>query len=170
MPQTSADVLAALSLDHGAESFRDAPVAFLRARGVPDAVIVPAVRAKLAALVDAKAEALRLALVTPGAGQAMEYQEVRAQAGAALASSGAVKASDYPMLAASIGIDIDPLTGAPATDVLGVARAARAAAAAWVEAGAAIRAARLAAKAAIAAAATPEAAVAAFEAATWPTA
>ncbi|ACA18488.1 hypothetical protein M446_4131 [Methylobacterium sp. 4-46] len=168
MPQTSADVLAALSLDHGAESFRDAPVAFLRARGVPDAVIVPAVRAKLAALVDAKAEALRLALVTPGAGQAMEYQETLAQARAALAMSGTPVPGDYPLLAATVGLDVDPQTGAPASDVKGVARAVVAAAAAWIAAAAAIRGARLTAKAAIAAAATPEAAVAAFEAASWP--
>ena len=71
------------------------------------------------------------------------------------------------MLAASIGVDVDPKTQAPATDVLGVARAIQAAYAGWLAAGSAIRGARLKGKAAIGAATTIEAAAAAFDAIVW---
>lgn len=122
----------------------------------------------LKAQVDATAEALRLTLITPGSGQAMEYQEAYAQAQAALAVSGTVKASDYPMLAATIGVDIDPETGKPAADVLGVARSVKAAYEAYLQAGAAIRGARLLAKAEIDAAADAITAQAVFAAIQWP--
>jgi hypothetical protein len=53
------------------------------------------------------------------------------------------------MVAAGIGIDIDPDTGKPSVDVLGSARAIMKAKAAWEAFGAPVRAARLRAKAAI---------------------
>lgn len=122
----------------------------------------------LKARVDADAEALRLLLITPGSGQAMEYQEAYAQAQAALSASGTVKPSDYPMLAATIGVDFDPQTGKPAADVLGVARSVKAAYEAFLLAGAAIRGTRLLAKAEIEAASDADHARAVFSAISWP--
>ncbi|MFB0491937.1 hypothetical protein ABIE45_004523 [Methylobacterium sp. OAE515] len=132
-------------------------------------VDLPAFKAGLKAQIDAAAEALRLTLITPGSGQAMEYQEAYAQARAALQATGDVNASDYPMLAVTIGVDIDPQTKKPATDVLGVARSVKAAYEAYLQAGAAIRGARLLAKAEIEAAADAELAQAVFAAIKWPT-
>jgi len=126
------------------------------------------IQSALKAAVDAKAEVLRLTLITPGTGQAMEYQEAYAQAQAALAASGAVKASDYPMLAATIGVDIDPESGKPAADVLGVARSVKTAYEAFLQAGAAIRGARLLAKAEIDAASDVDHAQVIFAAIKWP--
>lgn len=125
-------------------------------------------KAALAKQVDSDAERERLKLITPGSGQAMEYQEAYAQAQAALAAIGDVKASVYPMLAATIGVDFDPQTGKPATDVLGVARSVKAAYEAYLQAGAAIRGARLLAKAEIEAAADADLAQAVFAAIQWP--
>lgn len=142
--------------------------AALLAQDVPPPEVLAGFRAALSGLVDARAEALRQALLSPGSGQAMEYQEVHRQALAALDAPAAATAPAYPMLAATIGVDTDPKTGSPATDVLGVARAAVAAYDGWVEAGAAIRAVRLGAKAAIKSASTLEAAEAAYMAVQWP--
>lgn len=127
-----------------------------------------ALKARLKAQVDTDAEALRLKFITSGSGQAMEYQEAYAQAQVAMAATGAVKASDYPMLAATIGVDLDPETGKPATDVLGVARSVKAAYEAYLQVGAAIRGARLLAKAEIDAATDADLAQAVFAAIAWP--
>jgi len=126
-------------------------------------------KAQLKARVDAKAEEVRLTLITPGSGQAMEYQEAYAQAQAALAATGTVKDTDYPMLAATVGIDTDPQTGKAAKDVLGVARSVKAAYEAFLTAGAAIRGARLGGKAAIQAAGNAADAQSACDAISWPT-
>ncbi|WP_345819942.1 hypothetical protein ABC766_27310 [Methylobacterium fujisawaense] len=126
-----------------------------------------AMKADLKRRVDTAAEELRLSLITPGSGQAMEYQEAYAQAQAALAASGEIKPADYPMLAATIGVDFDPETGKPAVDVLGVARSVKAAYEAFLVAGAAIRGARLLAKAEIDAAADADHAQAVFAAIAW---
>lgn len=126
----------------------------------------------LLAEVDTRAETLRLAHVTPGAGQAMEYQETQAQAFAALAAAASGKGlalDDYPMLAATIGLDLDPSTGKVATDVLGVARSVQASYDAWLKIAAPIRRVRLAGKAAIAGAADAASARAACAAVAWPT-
>jgi len=137
--------------------------------------VIPLTPEELAALkvalskrVDDAAEALRLTLITPGSGQAMEYQEAYAQARAALAVTGTVNASDYPMLAVTIGVDIDPNTGKPATDVLGVARSVKTAYEAYLQAGAAIRGVRLLSKAEIAASPDADQAQAVFAAIKWP--
>ncbi|KAA0124026.1 hypothetical protein CIW48_08995 [Methylobacterium sp. P1-11] len=95
----------------------------------------------------------------------MEYQEAYAQAQTALGVTGTVSASDYPMLAATIGIDVDPKT---AKDVLGVARSVKAAYEAFLGGGASIRGARLAGKQAVDAAATIDDACAAVDAVSWP--
>lgn len=118
--------------------------------------------------VDDEAERLRNLLITPGSGQAMEYQEAYAQAKSALADAENASASAYPMLAATIGIDKDPETNAPATDVLGVARAVKKAYEAYVQVGAAIKGARMRGKEAIEASATAPDARAAFDAIQWP--
>ena len=136
-----------------------------------DAAELAALKSGLSRAVDVDAEARRLQLITPGSGQAMEYQEAYAEAvqvdGAAKAGH-AVDAAGFPMLAASIGYDRDPQTGQPTTDVVGEARAVLAAYDAYQRAGAAIRGARLAAKKAIDAAATGDAARAAYFAIVWP--
>ncbi len=54
--------------------------------------------------IDRQAEVERLKYITPGAGQAGVYLQKAAEAKAALADL-APQASDYPLLAASIGID-----------------------------------------------------------------
>jgi hypothetical protein len=147
----------------------DAPLEDLLGKPVPDGLIdLPGLKATLGRQVDARAEDIRLKLITPGSGQAMEYQEAYSQAQAALAATGAVKPADYPMLAATIGVDIDPDTSKPATDVLGVARSVKAAYEAYLQAGAAIRGARLLGKAEIGAAADAVTALTVFAAIKWP--
>jgi hypothetical protein len=138
-------------------------------RPVPDdAVDFSAVKAALSRRIDGTAEAIRLKLITPGSGQAMEYQEAYSQAQAALNATGTVKPADYPMLAATIGVDIDPDTGKPAKDVLGVARSVKAAYEGYLQAGAAIRGARLLGKAEVGAAVDVTTALAVFAAIKWP--
>lgn len=135
---------------------------------VPESVILPALAGRLKSAVDDKAEALRLSAVTGGSGQAMEYQEAQTQAFAVLADPKDASAEKYPMLAATIGFDIDPDTKAPATDVVGVARSVVAAYTAWVGFGSAIKSARIKGKAAIDKAGSIADAAAAFEAIEWP--
>lgn len=147
----------------------DIGIADLVGKPLPDGLIdLPAMKAALGKQIDGAAEALRLKLITPGSGQAMEYQEAYAQAQAALNATGTVKPADYPMLAATIGVDIDPDTSKPATDVLGVARSVKGAYEAYLQAGAAIRGARLLAKAEISAAPDLATVLAVFAAVKWP--
>lgn len=141
-------------LDFDGYSHRNMTAAALVAAGVSEARVLQVLKVRLAQAIDERAEDLRARLLSPGVGQAMEYLEVQAQAFAALAKPTEASADRFPMLAASIGLDIDPETGATAADVLGVARSIRAAYDAWNTAGAAIRKVRLSAKAAIAAATT----------------
>lgn len=158
-----------IPVEHDGLSYRGQALAQLQRAGLPAPVILAAVQSVLRAAVDAKAEALRSSIATGGAGQAMEYQEAQAQAFAALAAPDGATAEQYPMLAASVGIDIDPSTGEPAVDILGAARSVRAAYGFWLAAGAGIRKARLSGKKAIDEAATVEAAAAACDAVVWPT-
>ena len=160
--------MSSLSAQNNGLLYRGMNPAGLAKAGVPAAVILTTVQQWLEDQVDVAAERLRGQVLTPGAGQAMEYQEAVAEATAALAAPTTATAALYPMLASSIGIDIDPSTKAPATDVVGVARAVQAMQSAWVTAGAAIRQARLAGKAAIASSTTIAAAVAAYDAIVWP--
>ncbi|QRE74377.1 hypothetical protein [Methylobacterium aquaticum] len=143
----------------------------LAALGLVEADWLPAAREVLCLRVDADAAARRAAVATGDAGQMAEYQEARTEALALLAVERSKKAIDpaaYPMLAASLGTDIDPLTGEPATDLLGVARSVSAAADAYQAYGAAVRKARLSGKAAIRAAGSAQAAQAAYDGITWP--
>lgn len=99
-----------------------------------------ALKAGLKAAIDAAAERERLKYITGGAGQAMTYARKVEQAKAVLAATDPQPA-DYPMLAASIGIDGD--------DLVAVASIIVALDAAWELVGGAIEAARLAAKRAV---------------------
>ncbi len=136
--------------------------------GVPEAAVFGAYKDLLKSRIDSMAESLRSSIATPGAGQAMEYQEAQSQAAAALKAQSSATPEKYPMLAASIGIDFDPTTNAAAADVIGVARAVTAAYQAWQAIGSEIRRARLTAKAAIDAASTVDEADAAAAAVAWP--
>ncbi|GJD93351.1 hypothetical protein [Methylobacterium iners] len=156
------------NIDHDGQGYRNMSLDALAAAGVPDVLVLDQVKDHLKAGVDAKAETLRNLIMTPGSGQVMEYQEVQAQAVAALKAPSTATEAKYPMLAASIGIDIDPSTGEPATDVLGVARSISAAYSLWQQAGSAIRGVRLAGKKAIDEATTAEEAAEAYGAITWP--
>jgi hypothetical protein len=116
-------------------------------------------KANLSASIDAAAERERLKYITPGAGQAMTYQQKTGEAARYLAATDPVPA-DYPSLSAEIGIT--------AGDIGGVAQVIVAAHAQWQIIGAAIEAARLGAKRAIGEADTEADAQAAAAAVTWP--
>lgn len=110
---------------------------------VPQSVVasaqlnLDALRAALAARIDAEAELVRQRFLTPGAGQAMTYQRKEAEARAWLADD----ATPVPFLAAE----------APARGMTIAALAAEvvALADAWVSVGAAIEALRMGGKAAV---------------------
>lgn len=103
-------------------------------------VDLASLKTALKTAVDAAAERERLKYITGGAGQAMTYARKVEQAKAVLAATDPQPA-DYPMLAASIGIDGD--------DLVAVASIIVALDAAWELVGGAIEAARLAAKRAV---------------------
>ena len=117
-----------------------------------------ALRQRAMEQVDAQAEFQRLALITPGAGQALVYERKRAEA-ERMATDADPQPADYPLLAAEVGITAATLAEVGAT--------VRAMASNWIAAAAAIEGARLRAKAAIAAASTPPAIRAATQVA-WP--
>ena len=133
------------------------------------------VQAALCADIDAEAEEQRLRYITAGSGQAMVYLQKQTQAAIALnaqaataAATADANAAAYPLLAAEVGITVDPTTNAAATDVLGVARQVNATVQQWMPIAAAIERARMATKAAIMAATTAAAAQAARDAVQWP--
>lgn len=132
---------------------------------LPAVVDVAAVKAALAAQIDIMAEVERLKYITAGVGQAMEYQQSATEAKACLAAIAAdpeyaPHALEYPMLAASVGVD-----GATIAEVAVMVNAMHEA---WLSVGSAIRATRLGTKLAIDAAETAEAAQAVFDAVVWP--
>jgi hypothetical protein len=125
----------------------------------PVTASLAAVKESLKSIIDVGAEAERLKYITPGAGQAMTYQQKADEAARYLAAS-APKASDYPLLSAEAGIT--------AADIAGVAQVVSAAFAQWQAIGGAIEAVRLGAKKSIDDASTIDAANAAARV-TWPT-
>lgn len=159
-----------VSIDHDFDGtmYRSMTLGGLSEAGLPEPELLGVVKERLKAAVDTDAEAQRGAFLTPGSGQAAEYQEAQVQAAAALKSPSNATATRYPMLAATIGIDIDPETGRPAEDVLGVARCIQVAREAWVSIGPKIRATRLQGKASIAEADTVDGALAAYSSIIWP--
>lgn len=102
-----------------------------------------ALKATLAAKVDADAEAARLLWITPGSGQALTYEQKRAEA-ERMAADAAPQPEAYPLLAAEVGITADTLAA--------VGTLVRARAVAWTAVAAQIESLRLQAKAAVMAA------------------
>ncbi|KAA0117894.1 hypothetical protein CIW48_27220 [Methylobacterium sp. P1-11] len=162
----------ALTVDIDGIGYRGTTLAQLMAppRSLTEAQVLPAIQSVLKGWVDEQAEALRQKVMTAGAGQAMEYQEVRDEAKAVLALDDPTKASgsDFPMLSASIGTNLDPNTGKPTSDIAGEARAASEEAKAWLAIGAPIRGARLKGKQSVDKAATIADACAVVDAISWP--
>lgn len=115
----------------------------------PEPLTLDEVKAQMRAKVDWDAEMARRQFITPGAGQAMTYQQKAEEARACLADPDP-QPENYPMLAAEISITADDLSGV-ATIVNGAYEM-------WRVIGAQIEALRLSAKAAVDAAATIEAA------------
>jgi hypothetical protein len=128
-------------------------------------------KARATAEVDAAAETRRLAVLTPGAGQMLVYQEVWRQAAeyAALHAPPAAPApaGKYPLLEAQIG-PVVPDTGDPAADLAAAAAAVAALAAVWIGYAAAIERTRLAAKRAIAGATVARAVTTVLAGLAWP--
>lgn len=124
------------------------------------------VKAEFRAQVDHDAEAQRLLYITSGAGMAMTYSEKKEQALAvldtgseaanALANNGA---AEYPLLAASVGVEASSLYEA--------AELVMSSYEAWVAIGGAIESKRLTAKKAINDASDVQAVKAAYEAIQW---
>jgi len=104
---------------------------------------IDTLRLTLTMQVDADAEATRLLWITPGSGQALTYEQKRAEA-ERMASDPAPQPADYPMLAAEVGITADTLAA--------VGAIVRARSAAWTVVAAQIESLRLQAKAAVLAA------------------
>ncbi|KRB58450.1 hypothetical protein ASE04_27435 [Rhizobium sp. Root708] len=117
------------------------------------------VQTALKAAIDSQAEAERLRYITPGAGQAMTYQQKAGEASRFLADA-EPNPADYPMLSAEVGITAETLAG--------VANVVNDAYINWQMIGAAIESIRLSNKAAIDAAADIGIAQAIFDAIVWP--
>ncbi|WP_160009750.1 hypothetical protein [Rhizobium sp. 18055] len=116
-------------------------------------------KSRLKREIDQKAEIQRLRYITPGAGQAMTYQQKMEEV-RALADDVGADAALYPLLAAEIGITAPSLSE--------VAAVVRSAYQQWQFVGAAIEAARLGTKAAIDAAPTQDEAQQAADSVLWP--
>lgn len=126
------------------------------------AVVVPtleAIKAALKVTVDTTAEAERKKYITPGEGQAMTYQRKVEEAARAILEEEPT-AANYPMLAASLGVD-----GETVKDVATIVLAMDAG---WAAIGAGIEKIRMNAKKAIDEAASAEAASAIVDAIVWP--
>lgn len=119
-----------------------------------------ALKERYKAEVDREAEQQRFRHITPGEGQALTYLRKVEQATAALAAE-KPKAADYPLLAASVGID--------GKTICDVAKVVLARAAAWELANAHIERVRMTTKAAIDAATDVSGAEAARRALDWGT-
>lgn len=65
----------------------------------------PDCRAAMERAIDEQAEALRLQHITPGSGQAMVYQAKLEEARALTSLEGEPNPEDFPLLAASVGVD-----------------------------------------------------------------
>ena len=118
-----------------------------------------ALKAELKAAVDQAAENERLKYITPGAGQAMTYQQKVDEARAFKVASNP-KAADYPVLSSEVGITAETLS--EVSDIVLTAFAQ------WQHIGAAIETVRLGAKRDLDAAADEAAARAIVDAIEWP--
>jgi len=126
-----------LNLTHDGRDYAAWTPAQLIAAGVPEGRVLVAVRTALTFEIDNEAERQRQRWITPGAGQAMTYAR-KVEEAKAVQLAVEPDPADFPMLAASIGIDGD--------DIEAVAATVLAMDAAWAQTGAAIEAARLRAK------------------------
>lgn len=136
-----AGIAAGQQLEEGLEALT-VPEGFLTTSGYDFAVM----RGHLCDLVDAAAEKARSAVLTVGAGQAMEYAEVAAEAEASVSGGG----GPFPLLQASIDAgELDPRTGEAVSSLGQAAEVVLYARERWIQAAAAIREERLRAKSAI---------------------
>lgn len=135
-----------ITLTHNGAQHFCATLAQLNEAGVPANVVLAAVKARGKIAIDAEAERQRLRWITGGAGQAMTYAR-KVDEAKAVQTAGDLDPKDFPLLAASIGINGDDLKTVAAT-VLAMDKA-------WAMIGAAIEAARLAAKKEVDEARTP---------------
>lgn len=134
-----------------------------------DGAVVAVLKRNLARRVDADAEAFRLCYITPGVGQSMTYLEKHNQAvavellgeQAANALSEQERTTQFPTLAASVGIEASTLWDCAQLVIQRYE--------AWAALSNIIERARLAGKKAISDASDAAAAQAAYEAITWPT-
>lgn len=101
-------------------------------------------KAYAARVIDEAAERARTKYVTPGSGQAMEYQAVREEAVRYLSG----ETGSWPMLQADVqGGTIHPVTGQPVSNIDDAANAVMVMHGLWQQVGSAIRAIRLGGKA-----------------------
>lgn len=126
-----------INLTHEGKAYVAWTPAQLTAAGVPHAPILDALKTALKAAIDYEAERQRLRWITPGAGQAMTYARKVEEAKVVQVADEA-DPEEFPLLAASIGIDGDDIEAVAAT-VLAMDTA-------WAQTGAAIEGARLGAK------------------------
>lgn len=117
------------------------------------------IKDRLKKKVDEQAETERLRYITPGAGQAMTYQQKMEEV-RALTQDAEPDEANYPLLSAEVGITAPTLTEV-ATVVLAAFQQ-------WQQVGALIEGTRLSAKAAIDATETEADAQAAFDGVGWP--
>lgn len=122
-------------------------------------------RAKVA--IDTEAERQRCRYLTPGAGQMQEYQQIALEAAAVLAGDPEAGFLKYPLLAASIGIEV-PRTSDDLADLRAVASQVQGRRAALYGIGVGIRRERLRLKAEAAAATTPMELSSVLMSAKWP--
>lgn len=147
-------------LPEGAEKISEAEyTAELDASREPLAETLDQVKDRLKRWVDTSAETERKKYITPGEGQAMTYQRKVEEAKRAILEEEPA-AVDYPMLAASVGVDGDTVKEI-ATIVLAMD-------AAWAVIGSAIEKTRLSVKKAIDEAASAETANMVANAVVWP--
>lgn len=116
--------------------------------------------------IDGQAEHERLVLITPGSGQAMVYLEKQREARAFQADPAPDEAA-YPLLAASVGVDVVPGTGEPVGTMEAAAAVILAIAGEWAQAAASIEGRRRRAKRAAAGAADVASVEAAMTAEGW---
>ncbi|WP_419902143.1 hypothetical protein [Kiloniella sp.] len=129
-------------------------------------------RAEMLKKVDRDAENLRLTVVTPGSGQALEYERASEEAKIvkALAPEDPITDNDYPFLEADLNSTHSPLIGGIVTTIREAADLVLAMEGSFKVFGAAIRKVRLKAKADITAAANDQTAYDIYKAIVWPTA
>lgn len=124
------------------------------------------IRAQYVERINDRAEEARMQWVTPGSGMAMTYQRKAEEAAAAAVDPSPTKAG-YPVLSASIGIEVVD-TGDEADDLKTAAQLVLARENAFAQAAMAIEAVRLGALSDVGMAADGAAIVAIWEGLTWP--